>query len=55
MSSFDEDYHNLVLQDLPEIEDICLAQGQLSAPVTVEGLQKAIKNLNRGKAADVMG
>ena len=25
--SFDEDYHNLVLQDLTEIEDICLAQG----------------------------
>ena len=53
--SFDEDYHNLVLQDLPEIEGICLAQGQLSAPVTVEELKKAIKNLNRGKAADVMG
>ena len=53
--SFDEDYHNLVLQDLPEIEDIRLAQGQLTSPVTVDELKKAIKDLNRGKAADVIG
>ena len=53
--SFDQDYHRLVLQELVEIEDICQAQGQLSQPVSVEEVKKAIKYLNRGKAADDMG
>ena len=48
--SFDKDYHNL-----PEIEDNCLAQGQLGAPVTVEELKKTTNNLNEGKALNVMG
>ena len=52
--SFDQDYHRLVLQ-IVEIEDICQAQGQLSQPVNVEEVKKAIKHLNRGKAADAMG
>ena len=40
---------------LPEIENICLAQGKLNAPVTVEELKKDINNRNSGKAAHVMG
>lgn len=53
--SFDQDYHRLVLQEVTEIEDICQAQGQLSQPVNVEEVKRAIKQLNRGKAADAMG
>ena len=53
--SFDQDYHHLVLMDTNEIEDICHAQGQLSAQVTKEEVKKAIKELNKGKAADAMG
>ena len=53
--SFDQDYHRLVLQEIVEIEDICQAQGQFSQPVNVEEVKKAIKHLNRGKAADAMG
>ena len=41
--------------DTDEIEDICHAQGQLSAQVTKEEVKKAIKELNKGKAADAMG
>ena len=37
-----------------EIEDICHAQGQLSAQVTKE-VKKGIKELNKGTAADIMG
>ena len=53
--SFDQDYHTLVLQDIAEIEDVCIAQDQLAEPVTVEEVKKAIKSLNRGKAADGAG
>ena len=53
--SFDQVYHHLVLMDTNEIEDICHAQGQLSAQVTKEEVKKAIKELNKGKAADPMG
>ena len=38
-----------------EIEDICHAQGQLSAQVTKEEVKKAIKELNKGKAVNAMG
>ena len=44
-----------MLMDTNEIEDICHAQGQLSAQVTKEEVKKAIKELNKGKAADAMG
>ena len=53
--SFDQGYHNLGLQDIAEIEKICIAQGQLAEPVTVEEMKKPINNLNREKAADAMG
>ena len=53
--SFDQDYHHLVLMGTNEIQDICHAQGQLSAQVTKEKVKKAIKELNKGKAADAMG
>ena len=53
--SFDEDYHHLVQMDANEIEDICRAQGQLAAQVTKKEVQTAIKELNRGKAADALG
>lgn len=53
--SFDLDYHRLVLLDADEIEDICRAQCQLSSPVTVEEIKTAIKELDKGKAADAMG
>ena len=41
--------------DTNEIEDICHAQGQLSTQVTKEEVKRAIKELNKGKAADAMG
>ena len=53
--SFNQDYHHLVLMDTNEIQDICHAQGQLSAQVTKEEVKKAIKELNNGKAADDIG
>ena len=46
--SFNQDYHHLVLMDTNEIEDICHAQGQLSAQVTKEEVKKAIKELDKG-------
>ena len=41
--------------DTNKIEDICHAQGQMSARVTKEEVKKATKELNKGKAADAMG
>ena len=41
--------------DTNEIEDICHGQGQLSAQTTKEEVKTAIKELNKGKAADAMG
>ena len=46
--SFDQDNHRLVLQEVTEIDDICRAQGCLTAPVTVTEVEKAVKSLNRG-------
>ena len=44
-----------MLQEVTEIDDICRAQGCLNAQVTVTEAEKAVKSLNRGKAADAMG
>ena len=44
-----------MLQEVTEIDDICRAQGCLTAQVTVMEVEKAVKSLNRGKAADAMG
>ena len=53
--SFDQDYHRLVSMDVDEIDDICRAQGPLASQVSKEEVRKAIKELNRGKAADALG
>ena len=51
-SSFDQDYHHLVSMDA---DDICRAQGLLASQVSKEEVRKAIKELNRGKAAEALG
>ena len=44
-----------MLHEVAEIGDICRGQSCLSAPVTVREVEKAVKNLNKGKAVDAMG
>ena len=40
--------------DADQIDDICRAHGPLASQVSKEEVRKAIKELNRGKAADAL-
>ncbi|MEW8547545.1 MAG: endonuclease/exonuclease/phosphatase family protein, partial [Candidatus Thiodiazotropha sp.] len=50
-----QNYHKLVEQEFPEIEDLCRWDCQYLNPITHEELLIAISKLNSGKAADING
>ena len=53
--NFDQEYKQMVDQDIEIIELLCKEENSIMEPVTVAEVTSALKRLNNNKAVDVMG
>ena len=53
--NFDQEYNQMVDQDIEIIELLCKEENSIMEPVTVVEVTSALKRLNNNKAVDVMG